>query len=345
MFKKLILYILLLAFITPLVSAQEDCSVLLRRAQKYYDDGIIEEVPALLKDCINDGFTKEEKIDAYKLLILCSIYEDNIEQAEKQMLTFLKANPQYEINTSVDAAEFIHFFNSYKTTEIISLGFTAGTNFTNPVYREKFGTEDVENAVTTYSNVSAGFIMGPTFSRPVANDFEINLSVLFGQKKFSYKTEVLNFCNVNTEETQNYLEFPLSVSYYKYGNKTIKPFATAGINISHLLNSSTSSKREYTDGNYDDIQVTDFNNLSFRNNLIFSAMLGTGIELKFNKGSLLTLMRYNFGLNNIVNEDERYTDLDQVFKFYLIDDKVLLNNLYFSISYMYPLYNHKKINN
>ena len=116
MIKQILIYLIITSFFIPLSFAQDDCSVLLRRAQKYYDDGVIEEVPALLTSCLEDGFTKEEKVDAYKLLILCSIYEDNIDQADDQMLAFLKANPEYEINQSVDAAEFIHFFKSYKTS-------------------------------------------------------------------------------------------------------------------------------------------------------------------------------------------------------------------------------------
>lgn len=343
MIKQILLVII--PFLIPWnLLAQEDCSILLRHAQKYYEDGIIEEVPGLLKGCLENGFTKEEKVEAYKLLILCSIYEDNIEQADQQMLTFLKANPEYEINTSVDAAEFIHFLKSYKTSEVISLGFTLGTNFTNPYYRELFGVENTESYNTDYTNSGFGFIVGPSFSRPVFQVFEVNVSFLFGQKKFAYTTDVTDFSPLETIETHNCLEFPVSVSYFRYGNKAFKPFITAGLNTSYLLNVSSDISRTYTEGNNDNITGTNIDFSENRNNLLFGAILGAGIEFKFNKGSVNALMRYNFGINTITNNEQRYTDLDQLFKYYLIDDKIILNNLYFSVSYMYPLYNHKKIN-
>jgi len=344
MMKRILLLLIISSFFTPLILAQEDCSILLRRAQKYYDDGIIEEVPALLTKCLENGFTREERIDASKLLILCSIYEDKIDQADKQMLAFLKTNPEYEINKSIDAAEFIHFFNSYKTSEIISLGFTFGTNFTHAYYIEKFGVEDLNASDTKYANSGFGLIFGPTFSRPLVGDFEISVSALYAQKKFEYATEVTDFSDVKTIETQNYLEFPLIVSYYKYGGKKFKPYVAGGINTSLLINATSQSDRTYSEGNHDDLTGKEIEIKLNRNKLLFGISLGSGIEYKFNKGSVNALLRYNFGVNSVNNENQRYSNQDEVFKNYLIDDKVIINNIYFSVSYMYPLYNHKKIN-
>jgi outer membrane protein with beta-barrel domain len=262
--------------------AQDDCSVLLRRAQKYYDDGVIEEVPALLTNCLEDGFTKEEKVDAYKLLILCSIYEDDIDKADDQMLTFLKANPEYEINQSVDAAEFIHFFNSYKTSEIISFGFTAGTNFTNAYYMESFGTHNLNEYATSYNNSGFNFIVGPSFSRPIFTDYEIKLSILYAQKKYEFRTDFSADSYVETSETHNYLEFPLLVSYYKFGNKTFKPFVSAGLNTSYLIDAK--AQPTITENN-EPVTGPDNSIITSRNQLLFGAVLGAGLKIKLNKGS------------------------------------------------------------
>ena len=42
--------------------AQEDCAKKLKAAQKQYDDGVIEPVLELIKECLEVGFTKEEKV-------------------------------------------------------------------------------------------------------------------------------------------------------------------------------------------------------------------------------------------------------------------------------------------
>lgn len=344
MIKRIFILLIVYVFINPFAFSQEDCSILLRRAQKFYDDGIIEEVPPLLSECIESGFTREERVEAYKLLILCSIYEDNIDQADKKMLTFLKSNPEYEINPSVDAAEFIHFFNSYNTTEIISFGLTIGTNFSNPYYTEQFGTHDLNAFKPSYSNSGFGFIIGPRLSRPINKEFEISLSLLYGQKQFTYNTNITEFSNVSTIETHNVLEFPIMVSYYKFGNKTFKPFVTAGVNVSYLLDAKSVTDKTFSEGDSEDLPGTEENILSKRNQLLYGISIGPGMKYKFNKGAISAILRYNFGVNTMTIAEERYSVANESFEFGLVDDKIILNNLYFSVSFSYPLYNHKKIN-
>ena len=59
----------------------------------------------LLQPCIERGFTPEERLSAYKLLILCQIYNDDIGGAHEGMLAFLKKYPEYELSPT-DPDEF-----------------------------------------------------------------------------------------------------------------------------------------------------------------------------------------------------------------------------------------------
>ena len=91
-----ILFILILISQTVLVvKAQEGCGFVLKRAEKLYEEGVIEAIPQLLENCMKKGFTKEEKIRAYKLLILTNLYEDRQNKADKLMLELIKFEPLF----------------------------------------------------------------------------------------------------------------------------------------------------------------------------------------------------------------------------------------------------------
>ena len=117
--------------------AQDDCATKIQEAQKYYDQGMIDEIPKMLAPCMADGFTRTQKIEAYKLIILSYLFDDNQFEAEKTMLEFLKKYPEYEIMPN-DPVEFVYLFESYRTTSVFSFGITAGFNFTDPRIIEPF---------------------------------------------------------------------------------------------------------------------------------------------------------------------------------------------------------------
>ena len=52
------------------VKAQGDCSIVLREAQDTYDAGNLDAVLEMIYPCLESGFNKNEKIQAYKLIAL-----------------------------------------------------------------------------------------------------------------------------------------------------------------------------------------------------------------------------------------------------------------------------------
>src|SRR5688572_27141366 len=76
----------------PVVEEEEEegeCSVVLKQAQKMYDDGKIETIPQFMQACLSraDGFTREEKVQAYRLLVLSYLFQDNKAEADKHLQT------------------------------------------------------------------------------------------------------------------------------------------------------------------------------------------------------------------------------------------------------------------
>jgi hypothetical protein len=85
--KKLILPGLLLLVLFPWgLVAQTSCSEQLRVAQRRYDEGLLDDIPKLISSCLENGFSKEEKMNAYKLLIQTYLYSDATAMADETMV-------------------------------------------------------------------------------------------------------------------------------------------------------------------------------------------------------------------------------------------------------------------
>ena len=93
-------------------SQQQDCVFKLQEAEKLYSQGLIEEIPQLLNPCIESGLSQEDKLQAYKLVILSYLFNDEQVDAEDAMLSFLKRYPEYEISPT-DPTEFVYLFESF----------------------------------------------------------------------------------------------------------------------------------------------------------------------------------------------------------------------------------------
>jgi len=61
----------------------QNCTETLQQAQNMFTNGEMTAIPDLLDTCIIEGFTVEEKIQAYKLMVQVYIFENQIEKAEE----------------------------------------------------------------------------------------------------------------------------------------------------------------------------------------------------------------------------------------------------------------------
>ena len=80
------LVLLMLVIGTNGVIAQEEeegCALTLIEAQKLYDDGLIEQIEKTLQPCIDKGFTADETEQAFRLIILASLYSDSPSETSK----------------------------------------------------------------------------------------------------------------------------------------------------------------------------------------------------------------------------------------------------------------------
>jgi hypothetical protein len=319
---------------------QEDCSTVLSKAQKQYDAGVIEQIPKMLQPCIESGFTREEKTQAYKLIIMSYLFDNNTKMSESAMLDFLKKYPEYEIQPA-DQAEFIQLFNTYRTLPISSVGIIMGTNSSNIVTSSWFNDPKTER---NYSSSGFSYQLGFSFRRYLLNKFDINIEAFYVQSSYqlSYVDTVASGFTVGYSETQSRIEVPLTLIYTPYAFGKFTTFARGGVNFGYLMN----AKATYTGQPENSKPYTDPESsiLDRRTRFQIMAVLGAGICYKIKHSDIFLEMRYNLGLKNQVNTRYDLNDLSSQTKYFYTDNAFKINYLCFSVGFNYKFYKPEKRN-
>ncbi len=323
-------------------SQQQDCVFKLQEAEKLYSQGLQEEIPQLLNPCIESGLTQEDRLQAYKLVILSYLFNDEQTDAENTMLSFLKRYPEYEISPA-DPTEFVYLFESFSNIALYSFGISGGINFTNIFLREQYGTYNYNKSKQEYISSGFGYQVGININRYIADNLEFVFELKYKQNKFESLVYIpdldnIEFNKITFSETQTRIEMPLSVTYdFEYGK--LKPFLRAGGSIGYLTNVYSKITREYIEGNNTDVKSPDINISDYRNQLNFWGIVGGGIKYRIPRGYIFLDVRYNIGLLNQTNTNNRIIkDSEQIWKYHHINDNFILNNGSVSLGYVYLLY-------
>lgn len=338
-------YLILILFLFAsygLSKAQDDCSVHLKQAEKFYEDGAIDSIAPLIEPCMRSGFNQKERIQAYRLFVLINLYKDKHTQADSVMLKLLYYDPEYEANRSIEEPEFLYLFDSFQTSPLWAYGFYMGVNFSNILTTEEYGVNNLNAPSLLKSTSAMSYHFGIKYNRFLMKKAELNIGLQFAQNKYKNTKTEYDFTNISFEETQTRLSLPLTISYDLNSNK-IKPFIRAGISFGYLLDSKAKVIRSYTDASHAEIKGTDVELKKFRNPFNIWAIVGGGLKYKVKRGNIFLDLKYNIGVFNQVKADERYNNTELIYKYYYIDNNFKINNLSISLGYMYLFYKPKKI--
>jgi len=204
-------------YLLPVSSfSQEDCAAKIQEAQRYYDQGMIDEIPAMLAPCMAEGFTRTQKIEAYKLIIMSYLFDEDQFEAERTMLEFLKKYPEYEIMPN-DPVEFVYLFESYRTASVFSFGLVGGINLTDPRIIEPFSTFDLSEA-TLKNIIKPGFQVGLGVERYISKKILLNLEAYFSFNQYMFSDELRSeqtgsISYVTFREQLYKIEIPVTISY------------------------------------------------------------------------------------------------------------------------------------
>jgi hypothetical protein len=327
------------------VQGQNTCSQTLLKAQIAYYEGRADEVLSILEACLRDGFTEEERSQAYRLLTLTHLYLNESQNAENTMLSFIRLNHYYKINEAVDPAEFINLYKQFRTWPIYMITPKFGTNLMLAKVIKNFSPDNTTQANYRYQTVF-GYQTGISIEIPLNARFSVNPEIYLSGKKYIYNNKLFGYEYLSFNEEQNRIELPLLLMY-NIGNKRLRPFFQGGFSTDILFHASSQVLRE--DHSVDDEirkQVTGpvVNIRSQRKLFSYSAIMGCGIKYRRGKNIFIVDARYNIGLVNMAKPSMRYTQSELLYKYGYIDNDFRLNSYMFSIGYVMPIYHTKKLN-
>ena len=328
--------ILSLFLTSQLLMSQDDCSSTLERAEKLFEQGVIEDIPGLLAGCISSGFNREEKRRAQKLVILAYLFDNKIQEAEDEMVSFLRNNPEYEIKAD-DPAEFTTLFASFRTYPYLSAGVFLGGNLSSAFMQEPYGPYNTSLFEGQFSPLPEMQIGAAAYIF-LTNRLELNIESVYTRNSFTYTNLQYGFVEVYRKETQQRLEFPVSLTYDFSGDKW-RPYFRIGASYGLILSSHSDYKRSHMNTG-SELSTVEGNNLDItdrRSSGIFNGILGAGLKYKIPRGFFFFDLRYSHGLTELVNSESRW-DQETVFRYYHADGDFQMNNLSFSVGYRYSFY-------
>jgi hypothetical protein len=339
--KRLFTFLIISFLVIGAVKAQEDCAATLSKAQKLYDAGVIEQIPQMLQQCLNRGFSDEEKLQAYKLIIMSYLFDNNTVKADKAMLDFLKRYPEYELLPS-DPAEFVQLFKTYRTYPIASFGIIAGTNINSVNVTKIYIDPKIKGS---YATSGFNYQFGLSFKRYLIDKLDINLEALYSLNSYKYSATVTSGNSLDFTESMNSVILPITAIYSPFTFENFTPFLRGGLSFSYLLTSTASISQKIKDvekpNPFPDIDILDYR-VPFQ----VKPVLGAGINYNLKHGNLYFDVRYNFGIMNHVNINKKIEDnqdiFDALWTYEYRDNYFKINNLCFSIGYFYKFYKPEK---
>jgi len=337
----LIVCSLIFILFTTSASAQ-NCAQTLRLARSTYDQGRLHELPGLLKGCLSDGFTKEEKVEGFKLLTLAYIYLEEPEKADSSMLKLLHTDSYFKLNESVDPQEFIGLYNTFRTDPVYRVGLKAGFITTQPnVASSNFAND----GASSYDN-KIGFQVGGFAEIPVFKRFVFMPELYFQSKSFALNNTISNNQTLSSEN-QSWLSLPLSLQYEFFRDKfkkdkiKIMPYVALGGQVDYLISATTT------------ISTDRFGNIPISpkavdmkeqlNPINVSAVLSAGAKVKAGPGFVIAEARFTYGLSNIINSSNVFANQLTVFENYSVNGIYKLNSVSFSVGYAYNIFSPKKL--
>jgi len=299
---------------TNLLYAQSDCSQILIQAERAYYTGRFSEVQTIMAACIMSGFTKDQKAEGYRLLALSAIFSRNFERADTSLLRMLQNNPQYEFTTQ-DPPEFkkrVEDFNIHPLVEV-----TASLGLVQPFFK----VTEVYNARLLPATVTYKGSAGAHYGLSAAYYFNKNISVRVGYEWQHYSFTIKNRDSLNTgllTETQSRSQWQTAIGY-NYIFKKFSVQAYAGITYSTLqkadgylvLNRNNSS---------DEIDFS-YSNLPLRTKNQWRPLVELKVNVPQKNNWMFSVsVRYELGIQNMTNADNRFSDPARATTFEWIED-------------------------
>jgi hypothetical protein len=314
----------------PGAFAQTDtCVTHLKDASNNYDQGNFDAAIVLLKNTVEHcSLDKADKIQAYKLLIMCYLSVDNLEAADKAAGHIMKINPNYTPDKFKDDPKLIALFKKFRPEPNFAIGISAGINipFEHTVHAYSVVYPDGQ-ALESYKT-KTGFQLGLQMERRAYKDLWVQAGFSFRSSAYQHTLFNVDSSDIHYSEKLTYLDFPLSLKYYFPAHR-VMPYLQAGVYFSFLSNALSTTTRE---DQKDIINRTALRNTS---DIGYFGCAGLGYNVK--SFMLFFDVRYIVFPDDVNKAGTRYNDQVNLFKYYYLDNDFKLDNMQFNIGASYIL--------
>lgn len=351
-------HIIVLCGIIPgfLWGQEVTCEQVLNLASAEFQAGRFNSVPAMLVDCIQSGFTREQLQRAYLLLTEVYLILNDPIAAETSYLEVLRANPEYSPNPQNDPIDLVYLSKKFTASPVFSAFARVGLNV-SPV-RIIYWVPAYSGSVpekTSYS-LRQGIQLVGGFDWHVAENISIMTEVA-GLSLTAFKRERSHmFGGLDNEiytASQVWLNNSVSVKYTLsrfFHNRPRKfvPQVYAGIASAYLL----SDKGTIQSFNNDPSESEGFNTiisnsptlnfLPYRNRFNPAVIMGAMVRYKWKLEYFFADIRYGFGMLNLTRPSSTFSGMPAQ-EYGHVNDYFRLDNLALSVGFVHPFYKPRKI--
>lgn len=325
-----------------LFAQTNSCEEQLNAAAAEFDAGRFYGIPAMLKPCIDKGFTREQRQRAFLLLTQAYLLLDDPIGADNSYLEVLRANPEFLADTARDQIDVVYLSKRFTAAPIFSLTGRLGGNIT-PVRVISTITPSGEQGVNNKYKLRIGYqiALGADWhlSERIAVTAEVNYAFTsYRKEQIQYDNDLLKF-----RDKQNWLSLPVGIRYTFRIREDIRPFIFGGYAVNFLFSDRGQiqlSKRDAGEGARN-ASSSDFAFNKYRQKINTSFFVGAGAKYKVGIDFLFAEVRYNFGLTNVVVPTTTYDGIAQEYGH--VDDYFRLDNFSISVGYVRPLYKPRKV--
>lgn len=345
--------------------AQIDCEQVLNNATEEFNAGHFYGISAMLKPCIDNGFSREQRQRAYLLLTQVYLLLDDPIGAEDSYLKLLHANPEFVAEPDREPIDVVYLGRKFTSAPVLTMFGKIGINttFERIINDWKIsGSGERQQCI-----IKPGWQLHGGMDWNLQRKFALSLSV--GYSLTAFKKEVTGiFINDATEifDREHWFTIPVSFKYTHPGSGSLKPYGYIGYSANLLLGARASLiKSDRTPdpetGEFSE-ERSESPTLRFterRNFLNQSLIAGCGVKYKVGLNYIFIDLNYTFGFSNIANKKTRYFDYSlsaagdhtsddlinsgiSGFEFAHVDDDFRIDNLAFSFGYAKPLYKPRR---
>jgi Outer membrane protein beta-barrel domain len=316
------------------------CEDQLGAATAEFEAGRFYGIPSMLKPCIDNGFTREQRQRAFLLLTQAYLLLDDPIGADNSYLEVLRANPEFLADTARDQIDLVYLSKRFTADPIFSLSGRIGGNF-SPVRVIQEINPSGGAAKNDYK-----FRVG--FQAAIGLDWHISgRAAITGEINYvftSYMKNQLKWAGDLEEfiDKQSWVSFPIGAKYTLLTRGKIRPFVFGGYSVNLLISDQAQVRTLKNDGDITlDESLPEESYYAYRRKINSSIFIGGGAKYKVGLNYLFAEMRYNFGLTNVVIPSTTFDGPAQ--RSGHVDDYFRLDNFSISVGYVRPLYKPRMV--